>query len=313
MTEAKRVWRGERSAAAKMINAGIRDSESFHAVPGGTAPAFWAGSGATAAAPAGIPQQNAPHKTHSAECWPAPTGEREGKLKTPHFLSRAVAQHFVGACSDATRPKQSELAEARRRRAAAPRQTELHVIPNPSTPSQGDGPLRKQGGAAIRIGLAGQSPQSAAPLNAPSVLSRPQWKRDGKFRAAHFPSRTVGTALCRRGNSHPPCRPAAAKRRVPQPRWRHCLAHTAPPLMRGSIKTKPQNSACKAASAALSGLAFHRGALRPSALYLPPCSGFAVLQRFCKTFGFLCRRPLGRSFFAAFDPKSKRNSSILTQ
>ena len=57
----------------------------------------------------------------------------------------------------------------------------------------------------------------------------------------------------------------------------------------------------------------HLDVYKRQALYLPPCSGFAVLQRFCKTFGFLCRRPLGRSFFAAFDPKSKRNSSILTQ
>ena len=53
-------------------------------------------------------------------------------------------------------------------------------------------------------------------------------------------------------------------------------------------KTKSQNSDCKAASAALSGLAFHQGALRPSALHLPPCSGFAMQSSSCRPFVFLC-------------------------
>ena len=53
-------------------------------------------------------------------------------------------------------------------------------------------------------------------------------------------------------------------------------------------KTKWQNSVCKAASAALSGFAFHKGVLQPSALHLPPCSGFAMLRSSCRTFVFLC-------------------------
>ena len=87
-------------------------------------------------------------------------------------------------------------------------------------------------------------------------------------------------------------------------------------------KTKPQTSNCKAASAALSGFAFHQGVpgwrshespggafdrpnrsalcadairrfraarLQPSALHLPPCSDFAMLRSSCRTFVFLCR------------------------
>ncbi|HIW54215.1 MAG TPA: hypothetical protein H9883_04540, partial [Candidatus Ruthenibacterium merdigallinarum] len=57
--------------------------------------------------------------------------------------------------------------------------------------------------------------------------------------------------------------------------------------------------ACKAASAALSGLAFHQGVLRPSALHLPLCSGFAVLRSFCKTFVSLLHRAFPRPFFTA--------------
>ena len=63
-----------------------------------------------------------------------------------------------------------------------------------------------------------------------------------------------------------------------------------PGTARSIKKTKPQNAACKAASAALSGLAFHAGVPRPSALHPPLCSGFAVLRSFCKTFVFLMSR-----------------------
>src|SRR5699024_2664933 len=48
-------------------------------------------------------------------------------------------------------------------------------------------------------------------------------------------------------------------------------------------KAKSQNSDCKSASDALSGLAFHEGALRPSALHLPPCSGFVMQSSSCRT------------------------------
>lgn len=94
-------------------------------------------------------------------------------------------------------------------------------------------------------------------------------------------------------------------------------------------KTKPQNSNCKAASAALSGFAFHQGVpgwrshespggafdrpnrsalcadairrfraarLQPSALHLPPCSDFAMLRSSCRTFVFLCHSRFGKKF-----------------
>ncbi len=57
-------------------------------------------------------------------------------------------------------------------------------------------------------------------------------------------------------------------------------------------KTKSQNSDCKAASVALSGLAFHAGAPRPSALHLPPCSGFAMQSSSYRPFVFLCHSRL---------------------
>ena len=77
---------------------------------------------------------------------------------------------------------------------------------------------------------------------------------------------------------------------------------SAPLYARFHKKTKPQNSACKAASAALSGLAFHQGVLRPSALHLPLCSGFAVLRSFCKTFVSLLHRAFPRPFFCSRSP-----------
>src|SRR5699024_3009318 len=71
-------------------------------------------------------------------------------------------------------------------------------------------------------------------------------------------------------------------------------------------KTKPQNSACKAASAALSGLAFHQGVLRPSALQLSLCSDFAVLCSSCRTFVFLCHsRFCAGSFIFPIDKRGK--------
>ena len=60
-------------------------------------------------------------------------------------------------------------------------------------------------------------------------------------------------------------------------------------------KTKPQTSNCKAASAALSGFAFHTGALQPSALHLPPCSDFAMLRSSCRTFVSLCHSRFGKN------------------
>ena len=69
-------------------------------------------------------------------------------------------------------------------------------------------------------------------------------------------------------------------------------------------KTKPQNSNCKAASAALSGFAFHQGVLQPSALHLPPCSDFAMLRSSCRTFVFLCHSRFGK--------KSRKASAVGT-
>ena len=60
-------------------------------------------------------------------------------------------------------------------------------------------------------------------------------------------------------------------------------------------KTKPQTSNCKAASAALSGFAFHQGVLQPSALHLPPCSDFAMLRSSCRTFVSLCHSRFGKN------------------
>ena len=115
--------------------------------------------------------------------------------------------------------------------------------------------------------------------------------------------------------------PLAAPRKIS-----YKIKKAAPKTARFHKKTKPQNSACEAASAALSGLAFHQGVpgwrshaspggacdrpnrsalcadaahrfwaarLRPSALHLPLCSGFALLRSFYKTFVFLCTRANG--------------------
>ena len=101
-----------------------------------------------------------------------------------------------------------------------------------------------------------------------------------------------------------------------------------PPTALFHQKTKPQNSNCKAASAALSGFAFHQevpgwrshespgGAfdrpnrsalcadavrrfraarLQPSALHLPPCSDFAMLRSSCRTFVSLCHSRFGKN------------------
>ena len=114
--------------------------------------------------------------------------------------------------------------------------------------------------------------------------------------------------------------PLAAPRKIS-----YKIKKAAPKTARFHKKTKPQNSACEAASAALSGLAFHQGVpgwrshaspggacdrpnrsalcadaahrfgaarLRPSALHLPSCSGFTALRGFCKTFVFLCHARL---------------------
>ena len=85
------------------------------------------------------PAQNAFGRMPARSHW-----EREGKLKTPQFLSRTAAQHFVGARSDATRPKQSGLAEVRAalpcRRAAVNRAARnskfFHAVPGGRPPAQ---------------------------------------------------------------------------------------------------------------------------------------------------------------------------------
>ena len=240
--------------------------------------------------------------------------EREGEFRTPHFLSRTAVQHFVGARSDATRPKQSGLAEVRAalpcRRASATRTARnsksFHAVPGGRPPAQAGRrsnshrpcrPVTAKCCALKRAVGAVPPPVGAGRKISSSTFSVPHCGYCALSARQFAPASPAG-----RKTPRPPTAPASLPR-----------AYCAAPYARFHKKTKPQNSACKAASAALSGLAFHGGALRPSALYLPPCSGFAVLQRFCKTFGFLCRRPLGRSFFAAFDPKSKQNSFILTQ
>ena len=290
MTEAKRVWRGERSAAAKMINAGIRGSESFHAVPGGRPPPFGRAAGQLPlrlrGAVAKRPAQNAFGRMLARSHW-----EREGKLKTPQFLSRTAAQHFVGARSEAARPRQSGLAEVRAalpcRRAAVNRAARnskfFHAVPGgrPSAQAGRRGnshrpcrPVTAKCCALKRAVGAVPPPVGAGRKISSSTFSVPYCGYCALSARQFAPALPAG-----RKTPRPPTAPASLPR-----------AYCAAPYARFHKKTKPQNSACKAASAALSGLAFHQGVLRPSALHLPLCSGFAVLRSFCKTFVFLLHR-----------------------
>ncbi len=245
--------------------------------------------------------QSAPHKTHSAECWPAPTGEREGKLTTPHFLSRTAVQHFVGARSDATRPKQSGLAEVRAalpcRRASANRTARnsksFHAVPGGRPPAQ--------------AGRRGNSHRPCRPVTAKCcALKRavgavpPPVEAGRKISSSTFSVPYCGyCALSAR--QFAPALPAGRRKTPRSPTALASLprAYCAAPYARFH-----KNKAAKLCLQ--SGVCRVIGPCIPSRSAAPLCLVSAALQRFCgaskvlQNLWFLMPSPLGGQFFCRF-------------